>query len=144
MAVLSDVRIAIRDNGTDQRFTDAEVTSLITDALNDVNVWAGTTWSYADLNDIATSGVPLTIYQLTMLTTRIKAVQSDLNDLDRYAKFVTQDVQYDPGNTQQQLTRVLWNLMNELEMKLKKWIGLDDGAVMQHTGELIGGESDFA
>ena len=122
MAVSDDVRIAIRDNSTPQRYTPVEILSVMGDALNEVNVWCGTTFVLADLDSPPTT-MPPYFLPLFMLTAKLKFCSADMQDIDRYAKYVTQDSQYDPGNLQQTLTRIYWNLRNEITDKLKMWGG---------------------
>lgn len=138
MAVSDDVRIAIRDYSAPQRYSDIEVLSVMGDALNEVNVWCKTTFTLANLNSPPTT-MPSYFLPLFMLVAKLKFTAADMSDLDRYAKFVTQDAQYDPGNLQQTLTRIYWNLRNEITDKLKMWGVVGQGAVVAFQGEQVGG-----
>ena len=136
MTILADTRIAVNDNGTSQRFTDAELTSHITMALGDMNGWGETTYVYADLDSGVTG---IRIYQLTLLRSRLLIGEADLSDVERYTKFVTQDVSVDPASVSKSLTTMLWNLGKELEKKVRYWIGVETGEMLSTSGDNLGG-----
>jgi len=142
MAVLADSRAAINDTTQPYRISDATLNLLITEALNDVNVWAGTAFTTANL-DAAPSPVPLSVRQVTMLNVRVKVLLSDISDPARYAKFVTQDTQYDNSEVQKTLQKVLWNLQKALAEQALMFFGYTLGAVLQSGGDQIGGWKDF-
>jgi len=122
MAVIDTVRVLVRDSATVKRFTDTELNTVIAFAIGEVNAWANTTYVLADYTNLV---VPVKYNQLMLLICKIWAMQMDIQDTSRYVKFVTQDVQYDPSELATRLNRTLSMLQKDLELKLKKWIGLD-------------------
>ena len=136
MSILSDVRVAINDNSTSQRFTDAEITSFVTQALGDINGWGETTYVYTDLDD---GTAPIRVYQLTLLRSRVIIGEADLSNIERYTKFVTQDTSVDPTSVAKALTTMIWNIKKELEQKIRYWIGIETGVTLQTSGDELGG-----
>jgi hypothetical protein len=138
MAALDTVRALIRDTKTVKRFTDEDLEALMTDAMNDLNVWANTTWTIADL-DTDPTPVPLSHQQIFYVMVKIRVVDSELTNLNSGIKMVTQDVQLDTSGSVARLNRTKLLLEQELDKKLTYWLGIKSGAIGTHVGDQWGG-----
>lgn len=132
MAVLDNARTLVRDSGTSQRFTDAELNYVIQYGIGEVNMWAETTYVLADYES---ASVPLSHNQVMYLVVKIWSVQMDIQDITRFNKIINQDVQFDPDQRVSGLNKMLKTLQDDLEFRLKKLFGLDVGAYVAAATE---------
>lgn len=109
-------------------------------ALDDVNAWAGTTYTFTQLTALS---VPLHLQQITFLAAKINAVQADIQD-DRYVKVVDQDTEFDGSKYGATLKSTLYALEKKLEFLVRQWIGIDIGTYVGHLGESLGGNDDMS
>jgi hypothetical protein len=108
------------------------------DAMQELNVWADTTWTVADL-DVVPCLVPLSHQQIFMLVVKIRVIDAELSNTDKATKLITQDAQIDASSATSRLNRTKMLLEQELERKLVYWLGIKHGAVAKHTGQEWGG-----
>jgi len=135
-AVLTKFRTFVSDTSTTQKWSDTQLSHFLELALDDVNAWAGTEYTFTQL--IALS-VPLHLQQITFLAAKIIAVQADIQD-DRYIKVVDQDTEYDASKHGATLKSTLYALEKKLEFLVRQWIGIDIGTYIGQLGESLGGD----
>jgi len=135
-AVLTKFRTFVSDTSTTQKWSDTQLSHFLELALDDVNAWAGTEYTFTQL--IALS-VPLHLQQITFLAAKIIAVQADIQD-DRYIKVVDQDTEYDGSKHSATLKSTLYALEKKLEFLVRQWIGIDIGTYVGQLGESLGGD----
>ena len=137
MAALGQLRALIQDTGTTPRFSTPDLNLIMDSAMQEVNVWGGTTYTVADL-DVA-DAVPLAQHQIFYLVSKILVVDSDIANVDKGMKFATQDVVLDGSGVTGKLTRMKKLLEEELDKKLTYWLGIKAGAMLKHVGQEWGG-----
>lgn len=133
MALVPDIRIAIRDTGvapnpTTLRFSDADLASLAENCLRGINIYAGFSYTIADL-DAAIAGTPVEnesiAYHLTYLLAQVKTLEAEASRQDDFVKISDQDTVIDPGDAGTRLAKILKLKRDEFLLALTKWIGLD-------------------
>lgn len=142
MSLRETTRVLIRDNHTNKRYSDGDLDLLIDNSIVTNNGWFETN---LDVNDYDATGssVPARQRSLLYLQIKIDATAADLQDVDRYVKLVTQDVQRDPESAMRYLERLLLRLEKDMKLKLEKWVGLDYSKYMGHPGtmdKIVAGE----
>lgn len=135
MGVLTDVRALIRDSVVPQRFSDADLTVFINEAIGEMNAWCNTTYVLADYDALTP---PIYQRQLMLKLAKMKAVEVDLQDPKRYIKLVTQDTQYDASDVGLRLQAMLSGLRKDFIFCLKKWYGIDSGGYFGTAGNVDG------
>lgn len=137
MAALDTVRSLIQDSGSVPRFSDADLNVIMDDAMMELNVWAESTYTVADLE---TAGlVPLSHHQIFYILVKIRVVSSEIANVDKSMKFITQDTQIDGSGAASKLNRTLVLLQKELDHKLTWFLGIKKGAMPKHDGQEWGG-----
>lgn len=132
MALRDDLRTLLRDDGSPQRYLNASLDTFGRLALVDVNKWGETTYAYADIENA--NLVPEYIRLLVLYWAQILALRSEL-DAEGLAKVQSQDSLIDPGNTATGMQRQIAALEKQFDLRVKKWIGVDWGAMIYKTPE---------
>jgi hypothetical protein len=150
VGLLSDLRITIRDiappgmaSSYQPRFQDSELEVFARNALMELNVWAATAYTIAQLDSALSGSNPSTIesaiYQLTLLLAQIHVIEADASSPDDYVKYMTQDTTVDPGDASLRVSRLLKSLQERFEKLLNHWIGVEHGRWLWTEA----GESEF-
>lgn len=136
MAMLDTLRHLVHDNpiNGETHFSDGQLTAFLDVALIDVRIWSGT--SYADISalEAAMSASPSTldqqVYMCTLLYAQILCAEADGTTFQQYVKMVTQDTAIDPGDAGSRIDKVIRQLKQSFEMRIKAWFGIQDGAMI--------------
>lgn len=128
MSILSDLRAKINDVDTsNQQYSDTTLTSLINQALLEVNSFnEGSTFTIANLDAGAAPGY---IYLLTLDRAGILVVEGQLSDWRTSVKLITQDSTVDPGDVGSALTKALANMFQLYREHLGYFLAIDASTI---------------
>lgn len=142
-SLVSDFRIFIHDNSIDSTkyaWTNVELTFFLQQALDELNVYALTSFDITTLQSGTDAGdqSSLKIYNLCLAKARLLVCDASASDPDTFLKTVTQDTQIDPSSAAVALARLrrIWG--DDYEKKFQKFIGSDfAGYVGADAGQTI-------